>query len=131
MTSAPAIPHLPAAKSVAQGLWRGAKGRCPECGEGRIFRKYLKVQACEVCGNDNARYPTDDLPPYVTILLIGHLVVAPLLFFPWIWQANTLLVLSIVMPALLLLILAFLPVVKGAAVGLHWAIEPRHEIEEA
>jgi uncharacterized protein (DUF983 family) len=131
MTSAPAIPHLPAAKSVAQGLWRGAKGRCPECGEGHIFRNYLKVQVCEVCGNDNDRYPTDDLPPYVTILLVGHLVVAPLLFFPWIWQANTLLVLSIVMPALLLLILAFLPVVKGAAVGLHWAIEPRHEIEEA
>jgi uncharacterized protein (DUF983 family) len=124
---------LPAAekRSVLVGMKRGAGQRCPNCGEGHLYRKYLKVQACEACGNDNARYPADDAPPYFTILIVGHLIVAPLLFFPWIWQANVWLVLGTVMPALLLATLAFLPVVKGAVVGLHWAIEPRHAVEEA
>ncbi len=57
-------------------------------------------------------------------------MVAPLLFFPWIWQASTWLVLSSVMPALLILTLVFLPLVKGAVVGLQWALEPRNQVEE-
>lgn len=127
--STPAI-AIQEKRSLALGIKRGAMMRCPNCGEGHLYRKYLKVQACEACGNDNLRYPTDDLPPYLTILLVGHVVVAPLLFFPWIWQGNTAVVLASVLPALLILTLAFLPVVKGAAVGLHWAIEPRHQVEE-
>ena len=123
---------LPAAekRSVSLGMKRGALMRCPNCGEGHLYRQYLKVQACEACCNDNTRYPADDAPPYFTILIVGHVIVAPLLFFPWIWQANVWLVLGTVLPALLIATLAFLPVVKGAVVGLHWAIEPRHQVEE-
>jgi uncharacterized protein (DUF983 family) len=127
--SSPAI-AVPQKRSLALGMKRGARMRCPNCGEGHLYRKYLKVQACEACGNDNTKYPADDAPPYFTILIVGHLVVAPLLFFPWIWQGNIWVVLGTVMPALLILTLAFLPVVKGAVVGLHWAMEPRHQVEE-
>ena len=124
------LPIVAAKRSVALGVKRGVGQRCPNCGKGRLFRKYLKVQACEACGNDNTRYPADDAPPYFTILLVGHVVVAPLLFFPFIWQADTGLVLGTVMPALLILTLIFLPLVKGAVVGLHWALEPRSQVEE-
>ena len=117
-------------RSLARGMRRGAMMRCPNCGEGRLYRAYLKVQACEACGNDNARYPADDAPPYFTILIVGHLVVAPLLFFSWIWQADTALVLATVLPALLLLTLAFLPIVKGAVVGAHWSLDPREAVEQ-
>ena len=129
MTSTPLV--AAEKRSVLLGMKRGAAFRCPNCAKGPLFRKYLKVQACPACGNDNTRYPADDAPPYFTILIVGHLVVAPLLFFPWIWQANTALVLGTVLPALLILTLLCLPVVKGAVVGLHWAIEPRHSVEEA
>lgn len=129
MTSAPVI--LAEKRSLLTGVKRGAAMRCPNCGQGKLYRKYLKVQACPVCHNDNTRYPADDLPPYATILIVGHVVVGPLLFFPWIWQGDTAVVLSTVLPALLILTLVFLPFVKGAAVGLHWSLEPRHEVEEA
>ena len=124
---------LPAAekRSVVLGMKRGARLRCPNCGEGHLYRKYLKVQACEACGHDNTRYPADDAPPYFTILIVGHLIVGPLLLFPWIWQANPWLVLATVLPALLFATLLFLPVVKGAVVGLHWALQPRNSVEEA
>lgn len=129
MTSAPLI--VAEKRSFLTGIKRGAAMRCPNCGQGALYRKYLKVQACPVCGNDNAAYPADDLPPYATILLVGHLVVAPLLFFPWIWQGNTTVVLATVLPALLILTLVFLPHVKGAAIGLHWALQVRDQVEEA
>ena len=116
-------------RSMALGLRRGARMRCPNCGKGKLYRKYLKVQPCPACGNDNTVYPSDDAPPYFTILIAGHLVVAPLLFFPFIWQAPTALVLSTVMPALLVIVLLLLPVVKGAVVGVQWALQPRNEVE--
>jgi len=114
------------------GLKRGFARRCPNCGQSPIFNRYLKVnRTCVHCGLGLGEFRADDAPPYFTILIVGHVIVAPLLFFPWIWQANVWLVLGTVLPALLIATLAFLPVVKGAVVGLHWAIEPRHTVEEA
>jgi uncharacterized protein (DUF983 family) len=116
-------------RSMALGLRRGVAMRCPNCGQGKLYRKYLKVQACPVCGNDNTLYPSDDAPPYFTILIVGHLVVAPLLFFKFIWQAPTGLVVGTTLPALLVLVLLLLPVVKGGVIGAQWALRPRDEIE--
>lgn len=111
-----------------QGLTRGFRHRCPNCGEGKLFTSYLKVRPeCEVCAHENGRYRADDAPPYFTILIVGHLVIAPLLFFPWVWEANPLLVVGTVLPTLAALTLALLPAVKGAVVGLHWAVDPRRD----
>ena len=114
---------------MREGVWRGVRGRCPACGEGELFRSYLKVEpTCRVCANDNGRYPADDAPAYLTILLVGHLVVAPLLAFPFIWKSPVWLVLLLTLPSLLALTLVLLPRIKGAVVGFHWAqgvaIEP-------
>ena len=70
---------------------------------------------------------SDDAPPYFTILIVGHLVIAPLLFFPFIWQWPVGLVLSLVMPAVAILTLLLLPRVKGAVIGVMWAL--RHDSE--
>jgi uncharacterized protein (DUF983 family) len=119
----------PTKRSMALGMKRGLRLRCPNCGQGKLFRKYLKIQDCPACGHENSRYPADDAPPYFTILIVGHLVVAPLLVFPFIWQAPTWLVLGSTLPALLLLTLLLLPVVKGAVVGALWSLRPREAIE--
>ncbi len=104
--------------SFFQAFARGLRGRCPHCGEGRLFWKYLKVEpACEACGHNLARYPADDGPAYFTILIVGHLLVAPLLLFPIIWQAPA----TVLVPATLIplagVTLALLPRVKGAFIG--------------
>ena len=111
--------------SMLLGMRRGFVGHCPNCGEGRLYRRYLKVQDCPVCGNANSRYPADDAPPYFTILIVGHLVIAPLLCFPFIWQAPTAFVLGSTLPAIGALTLLLLPRVKGAVVGVHWALACR------
>lgn len=110
-------------RSAWVGLRRGALGRCPSCGRGRLFRAYLKIRpCCEVCAHDNGQYPADDAPPYFTILILGHLVIGPMLIFRFIWTWPTGLVLAILMPALTVLTLTVLPIVKGAVVGVLWAL---------
>ena len=114
------------APSMLTGLKRGVLHRCPNCGDGRLYMRYLKVDPeCEACGHELARYPADDGPAYFTILLIGHLIVAPLLFFPWIWQASPWLVAPLTLIPLAALTLLLLPRVKGAVIGALWAIRLR------
>ena len=116
------------APSFLTGLKRGVRHRCPNCGEGRLYSRYLKVDLdCEVCGHDLARYPADDGPAYFTILIIGHLFVAPLLFFPFIWKAPVALVVPLTVIPLGALTLVLLPRVKGAVIGALWA----HKLRKA
>ena len=110
-------------KSILIGLGRGLTCRCPNCGRGKLFRGYLKVRSpCLVCGDDNAAYPLDDFPPYLTILVVGHLVV-PLLIWtdlryaPPVWLES-----AIWLPLTVILCLLLLPRMKGATAGLCWAL---------
>src|SRR5690606_187072 len=70
---APALPP----RSLALALRRGALCRCPACGRGRLFPRYLKVvPACPRCGEDLSHHRADDAPPYFTILIVGHVIVS-------------------------------------------------------
>lgn len=114
----------PPRPAFARALLRGLRGLCPHCGEGRLFYRYLKVSPhCPVCGHDLDRYPSDDGPAYFTILLVGHLVVVPLLVFPFIWRAPAALIVPLTLIPLALLTLAVLPRVKGAVIGALYALK--------
>jgi uncharacterized protein (DUF983 family) len=103
------------------GFRRGLARRCPNCGEGHLFRGYLKVDpVCEACGHDNSAYRADDGPAYFTILIVGHLVIAPLLCFPFVWQADPVVVLAVILPMVGAATLALLGFVKGAFIGVQW-----------
>jgi uncharacterized protein (DUF983 family) len=109
----------PLVRSVSRGL----KGRCPNCGEGRIFWRYLKVSAhCPKCDHDLARYPADDGPAYLTILLVGHLIIAPLLLFPIVWQAPAVYSVPIALSSITVVTLLALPAIKGGWIGLMYAL---------
>lgn len=107
-----------------QAFARGLGGHCPNCGKGRLFWKYLKVEPrCEACGHDLARYPADDGPAYFTILIVGHLIVGPLLFFPIIWQAPAMYMVPGVLIPLAAVTLLLLPRVKGAFIGVLYRLK--------
>lgn len=106
-----------------QALWRGFWGRCPECGEGRMFRAYLKVNdACPVCGEELHHQRADDAPPYVTMLIVCHVIVALLLAAESLWEAPFWLEATVWSAATILLCLVLLPRVKGALVALQWGL---------
>ena len=104
-------------------ILRGLSHRCPQCNQGRLYRKYLKVnERCPACGHELGRYRADDGPAYFTILLVGHMVIAPLLLFPWIWQAPVAIVLPATLIPLLTFTLLLLPRIKGALIGLLYSL---------
>jgi len=54
----------------------GLRGRCPRCGEGRIFDGYIAVRpACGACGLDNSFADSADGPAVFVMLIIGFIVV--------------------------------------------------------
>ena len=111
------------APSRLAAMKRGFAHRCPSCGEGALYRKYLKVvDACGVCGHELIKYRADDGPAYFTILLVGHLVIAPMLFVQWIWKAPVWLVLPLTLVPLAAVTLLLLPRVKGVLIGLLYSL---------
>jgi uncharacterized protein (DUF983 family) len=106
-----------------RSVFRGVKHRCPACGQGKLYRAYLKVNdTCPICETDLAQYPADDGPAYLTILIVGHLIVAPLLFFPIVWRSDWRLSLPLILIPLTTLVLLLLPRVKGGWIGLMYAL---------
>lgn len=111
-----------AKRSVWDGLSRGLRRKCPNCGEGALFAGYLAVKpTCSECGNDNGRYRADDGPAYLTVLLIGHLLIAPALVFPVIWESDPMIVAPIAMAVVTAVTLAALAHIKGGWIGMMWA----------
>lgn len=103
-------------------MWRGFRLRCPQCGQGRIFRTFLKVaDHCPVCGEAFHHHRADDAPPYFTILIVGHVIVAGLLAVEMKWHPAEWVHLVLWLPLTLALSLGLLPRIKGAIIGLQWA----------
>jgi uncharacterized protein (DUF983 family) len=113
-------------RPIARSLRRGARGRCPRCGEGRLFRAYLKPAAtCGGCGEAYGDMRTDDAAPWLTILVVGHIVGPLIVVSERSFQPPLLVQLAIFVPATLLLTLWLLPRAKGALLGLMWALRLR------
>jgi uncharacterized protein (DUF983 family) len=118
------MPIKAARKPILSSLWRGLKRQCPNCGQGRLFAGYLKVQeTCTVCGHDNEQYPADDAAPYFTIFVTGHILVPLALVVDQHWAAATTTIeLAIFLPATLFLSLLLLPYIKGGVLGVAYAM---------
>src|SRR5262249_17439662 len=108
-------------------LWssvkRGFRGRCPRCGEGKLFRAFLKVDdRCSVGELDFTPHRADDLPAYLVIAIVGHIVGPAALLIETDYSPPVWLQLAIYLPLTTLMSLALLQPVKGAVVGLQWAL---------
>ena len=110
-------------RDTLQAMARGFLMRCPRCGHGRLFNRFLKsVDSCEACGEVFHHHRADDLPPYLTIFIVGHLVVA---LFMGVEQVSDLPLwahLAIWIPVTVALSLVLLQPLKGATIGLQWAM---------
>ena len=110
-------------RSVRLSLMRGARLTCPACGKGAMFPRYLKVaDECPVCGEALHHHRADDAPPYFTIVIVGHIVVGLLLAVEMGYRPPLWLHAVIWLPLTVLLALLILPSIKGALVGLQWAL---------
>ncbi|GJE26214.1 DUF983 domain-containing protein [Methylobacterium organophilum] len=114
---------VPARPPVPRSMLRGFLNRCPECGKGHMFGRFLKVRpSCECCGLEMQGHRADDLPPYLVIFIVGHIVgylalKVEMNYDVPLWASMLL------WPLLaLVMALALLQPVKGAVVGLQYAL---------
>ena len=111
--------------TLKTALWRGVRGRCPNCGRGHIFDRFLKVaDRCEACGEEFFHHRADDFPAYIVIVIVGHVICASLLFVELTWSFSDVDEMAVFLPLTLFLAIALIQPVKGAVVALQWG--PRH-----
>ncbi|WP_113518778.1 DUF983 domain-containing protein [Bosea sp. 2KB_26] len=102
---------------------RGLMCRCPHCGEGRLFRGFLKsVDRCEACGEALHHQRADDLPPYIVITIVGHVIVGGLVLVEKYAEWPMWLHMAVWLPLTLFLSLVLMQPVKGGVIGLQWAM---------
>ncbi|WIM12163.1 DUF983 domain-containing protein [Enhydrobacter sp.] len=109
------------AKGAGNWLTRGLRGRCPACGEGNLFRAFVKVaERCASCGEALHHHRADDFPAYLVIVLVGHIVVplamcVEIAYTPPYWLHAVLW-----LPLVLGLGIGLLRPTKGMIVALQW-----------
>ncbi len=105
----------------------GLRGRCPRCGEGRLFSSYLKIaDTCEACGLDFRGEDAGDGPAVFIMFAVGFIVVplalvAEVAFSPPLWLHMVLWI-----PVSLALILIMLPPFKATL----YALQYKHAAHE-
>ena len=111
----------PAPITAGTALARGARGRCPACGRGRLFRSYLKqVDGCDACGESFAHIHPDDAAPWFTMLLVGLSLVPVFLIVEGFLHAHFVLTILFLVAFILAVSLAALPPVKGTLIAAFW-----------
>ena len=112
---------IPGPVTMAAALQRGFMGKCPCCGRGRVFERFLQVaRQCDVCGEPFHHHRADDLPAYLVLLFVGHLIVTLLLIVDTAYSPPYWVEFAIWIPLTLLLSLGLLRPVKGAVVAMQW-----------
>jgi uncharacterized protein (DUF983 family) len=122
MTMAVEVQTFREQRSVGQAILRGLMCRCPNCGKGKVFGGYLKVNdTCSECGTKLSSARADDFPPYIAIFIVGHVLVGWMLHAEMSGPVDPMLYVWTMIPAAIVLPLVLLPPIKGAVIGLQWA----------
>lgn len=109
-------------RPLKPALWSGWKCRCPECRQGRLLLGYLKVRDhCDHCGEELFHHRADDGPAYLTILVVGHLIV-PIMHVVFVhFRPPAPVFAAVFVTAAVLLSLYLLPRLKGVVLCFQWA----------
>ena len=108
-------------------LSAAALGRCPRCGKGSLFAGYLRIAPnCACCGLDYALFDVGDGASVFVILIIGFLVVGAALITEINWSPPYWVHAVLWLPAIAILTLGGLRVVKSTLMVLQY----RHQARE-
>ena len=112
-------PVLP--QTLRTALLRGIRGRCPRCGEAKLFGKFLKpIAICPRCHHDWSHHRADDMPPYISILITGHVLVPVIIYFGAVSEMSMWQALAICLALASVLMIGLLQPAKGGVIALQW-----------
>ncbi|WP_422039937.1 DUF983 domain-containing protein [Roseibium sp.] len=115
--------HFPSVNPVSAGL----SGKCPRCGQGRLFDGFLSVKrSCAACGLDYSFADSGDGPAVFVIMIVGFVIVGLVLFVELSFQPPIWLHLVLWLPLTVILAASVLRPLKGLMIALQF----RHQAEE-
>lgn len=107
--------------TLGLAMKRGFFGRCPACGEGKLFRAFVKVtDHCEKCGEVFRHHRADDFPAYLVIVLVGHIIVPLTMWVEIAYSPDYWVHALLWAPLVIVMSLGLLQPIKGAVVALQW-----------
>lgn len=101
-------------------IGRGLRGRCPRCGQTKLFARFLKPAACKNCLADWTGAQADDFPAYISILVSGHVLAPIVIALGSDGRLSIALMIAIIVPVAALLTIGLLQPAKGAVIALQW-----------
>ena len=108
----------------------GLKGRCPRCGEGRLFKGYLDLRdECAACGLDYSQVDSGDGPAVFVIFIVGFVVVGLALWLELAYMPPIWLHLLLWIPLILILSLGLLRPFKATLIALQYRNKASQDIE--
>jgi uncharacterized protein (DUF983 family) len=112
------------ASSFGSAFARGLAGRCPRCGEGRLFQGLLQVtDRCAACGLDYAFADAGDGPAVFVILIAGFVVAGSALIVEFVYQPPFWLHALLWGPLAVLVCVGPLRPLKGLLIALQYHFE--------
>jgi uncharacterized protein (DUF983 family) len=106
----------------------GLKGRCPRCGEGRLFDGFLTLAPrCRACGLDFSFADSADGPAVFVILIVGFIVAGGALISEIAWSPPIWVHAVLWGPLVLILCLGLLRPLKGVLIAMQYV----HKAEQA
>jgi uncharacterized protein (DUF983 family) len=111
-----------AERPLGRSIKRGMLCRCPSCGTGKLFRAFLKpVDQCAICGEQIHHHRADDLPAYLVIFVVGHVLMAGYMSSALVFDMSPWVHLAIWAPLAVLAAIVTIQPIKGGVIGLQWA----------
>lgn len=102
-------------------IGRGLRGRCPQCGEGKLFKGFLSLRpACDKCGLDYGFADAGDGPAVFVILIGGFIVVFAAMATEIFYQPPYWVHAMLWLPLVILVTLAPLRPIKGLLIALQF-----------
>lgn len=109
--------NYPPVSPIAVGL----RGRCPRCGNGKLFDGFLTVApACDVCGLDYSFADAGDGPGFFVTLVGGTLIVAIALWLEVVYEPPIWVYAVVLLPLTLIFCLGTLRPLKGVLIALQF-----------
>ena len=96
----------------------GLRGRCPRCGEGKLFSGFIALApSCESCGLDYSFADSADGPAIFIMLIAGFIVVGAALLTDAYYEPPLLLLAAIFLPLMAVVSLGMIRPFKGILIA--------------
>jgi len=117
-------------RNALRAMGRGFVGKCPNCGEGKMFSGFLTLRKCEVCGEDLDQFEPSLLLPLAVGLVIVAIVAHVYFFLEVSGVGSPMISILVIVPIATIASILILRPFKGALVGLLWALRTKRSWQD-